>query len=303
VIQRNYLGLDLQPQAMRAVSLRRSNKGMTLVGGRILGMEEGVIVPSFRNPNIKNITRFVDNLHELLDPLAAGEERIALALPEQCGIVLLEEVEAVLKSKREGVEVLRWQLRDKLPADVDLQLDYQTLSRDESGRQKVLIAAMAYDVLHQYEEVINQAGFGAELIGFRSMALYNYYRPRVELGENCVIIQVEDEHLGFQVYQGGLLVFQRSRVVGTEIENIYREINRSLAGETGNLPGLNRANVFLHSNRENPGELIEMMQSLFVQVPVLLHPAVERMSAAPLLLNDRQAVSLATAVGAAERLI
>jgi len=288
---------------MRAVSLRRSNKGVALVGGRILGLEDGVLVPSFRNPNIRNIARFIDNLHELLDPLAAGEERVALALPEQCGIVMLEEVEAVLKSKHEGVEVLRWQLRDKLPADVELQIDYQALGRDETGRQKVLIAAMAYDVLHQYEEVINQAGFGAELIGFRSMALYNYYRPRIELGDNCVLIQVEDEHLGFQVYQGGVLVFQRSRVVGTEIENIYREINRSLAGETGNLTGLNRANVYLHSNRENPGELIEMLQSLFVQEPVLLHPAVEKMSVAPLLLNDRQAVALATAVGAAERLI
>jgi type IV pilus assembly protein PilM len=288
---------------MRAVSLRRHGKMTSLTGGRLLGMEAGVLVPAFRSPNIKEIDRFIDNLHELLDPLAGGEERISLALPEQCGIIMLEEIEAVLKSKSEGIDVLKWQLREKLPENVELQLDYQVLSRDETGRQKVLVVGMASDVIQQYEEVLDQAGYGAELIGFRSMALHNYYCTRVEMGENFVLIQAEDESLGFHVYQNSTLIFHRSRVVGDAVENIYREINRSLAGESSNLSGLNRATVYLHSNRENPEELLAALGSLFVNEPVLLKPAVEKMSSESLVLNESQSCSLSTAIGAAERLI
>ena len=303
MIYRNYLGLDIQPEAMRAVSLRRSGKSTALAGGRLLGMEEGVLTPSFRNPNIGNIQLFIDNLHEVLDPLSGNEERISLALPEQCGIFLLAEIETILKSRAEGVDVLKWQLREKLPEDVDLQLDYQILSRDETGRQKVLVAGIAMDVLRQYEEVLAQAGFGAELIGFRSMALFNYYRPRIDTGDNFVLIQVDESSLNFQYYLNGTLVFHRSRQVGRDIENIYREINRSLAGEKDKLSGIHRAAIYLHTSREEQDEIQGVVNTLFSSEPVLLKPALEKMSREPLTLTDRQSASLVTAIGAAERLM
>ena len=303
MIYRNYLGLDIQTQAMRAVALRRTGKTTNLSGGRLLGLEEGVVVPSFRHPNIRDIDRFIGNLQEILDPLASGEERISLALPEQCGILLLEDVESVLKSKSEGIEVLKWQLREKLPEGVELQLDYQVIDRDENGRQKVLVAGMSVDVLQQYEEVLNQAGYGAELIGFRSMALYNYYHPRVDMGENFALIHAEDESVSFYYYQNGALAFHRSRNVGNEIENLYREISRSLAGEAERLSGLNRAAVYLHTNREDQDELLQILVPLFANEPQLLKPSIEKLTVEPLTLTDRQSVSLVTAIGAAERLM
>ena len=139
MIYRNYLGLDLLPRAMRAVALRRHGKSTMLTGGRLLGLDEGILTPSFRNPNIIDINRFIEGLQEILDPLAAKEERLSIALPEQSGLMLLAEIESVLKSKSEGIEVLKWQLREKLPDNVDLQIDYQVLARDETGRQKVLV--------------------------------------------------------------------------------------------------------------------------------------------------------------------
>ncbi len=303
MIYRNYLGLDIQPQAMRAVALRRHGKATTLSGGRLLGLDEGVLLPSFRNPNIKDVNRFIDGLHEILDPLAAKEERLSLALPEQSGILLLADIESVLKSKAEGIEVLKWQLREKLPDDVDLQIDYQILARDETGRQKVLVAAMSVDVLRQYEEVIIQAGYGAELIGFRSMALYNYYRSRFDTDESFVLLSVEDDALNFQYYLNNRLTFHRSRVAGNEVSDIHREINRSLAGEKEKMTGINRASVYLHTNREDSTDLCQALGSLFDNEPQLLKPALEKMSMEPLTLTDRQAHSLVTAVGAAERLI
>ena len=303
MIYRTYLGLDLQPQAMRAVALRRQGKATALVGGRLLGLDEGVLVPSFRNPNICDIDRFIDNIHEILDPLASNEDRLSLALPEQTGIFLLAEVESALKSKAEGIDVLKWQLREKLPADMNLQLDYQILERDETGRQKVLVACMSMDVLEQYEEVINQAGYGAELIGFRSMGLFNYYRKRLDPGDSFALIQVEDSSMSFQFYHDRTLAFHRARDIGNDIENVYREISRSLAGEKERLSGLNRAPVYLHTNWDEKIELQQAMSSLFVNEPVLLNPSIEQLTEESLALTEKQSLSLVTAIGAAERLM
>jgi len=303
VIYRTYLGLDLQPQALRAVALRRQGKLTTLAGGRLLGLDEGVLVPSFRSPNIKDIERFIDGLTEVLDPLAAKEDRLSLALPEQAGIQMLVDIEAPMKSKAEGIEVLKWQLRDKLPEDVALQLDYQVLHRDENGRQKLLVVCMSADVLVQYEEVLNQAGYGAEVIGFRSMGLLNYYRSRLDLGDNFVLIHVEDANMTFQYFQNQMLSFHRSRIVDGEIENVFREINRSLAGEQDRFSGINRAPVFIHSNWDIKEDLPAALSSLFSLEPVLLKPSMEKLTSEPLALTEKQTLSLVTAIGSAERLM
>ncbi|PLX80429.1 MAG: hypothetical protein C0615_00870 [Desulfuromonas sp.] len=288
---------------MRAVALRHHRKSATLIGGRLLGLDEGVLTPSFRNPNINDIHLFIEGIREVLDPLAGGEQRVSLALPEQSGIQFLVDVESVLKSKAEGIEVLKWQLRDKLPDDVPLQLDYQILSRDESGRQRILLAGVSKDVLEQYEEVLNQAGYGAEMIGFRNMGLFNYYRSRFDTGENFVLIQIEDNNLNFQYYQNHMLSFHRSRVVGNNIEDVFREIRRSLAGEGEKMVGLSRASVYLHTNWEWTETMQDALSNLFANEPVALNPTIEKLSAEPLSLTERQSRSLVTAIGAAERLM
>jgi len=303
VIYRNYLGLDLQPLAMRAVSLRRKGKSTTLNGGRMLGLEEGVLAPSFRNPNIMKIETFIESLHEVVGPLAGAENRISLAIPEQSGLQLLADIESPLKSKSDGIDILKWQLRDKLPEDVELQLDYQILYREETGRQKLLVVCMAKAVLEQYEEVLDEAGYGAELIGFRSMGLFNYYRPRLDTGENFALIQVEDGSLVFQYFQNSRLSFHRSRLVNHDIEDVYREISRSLAGEQGRFAGINRASIFVHTNWDEKESLTEALGSLFSKEPELLKPVMERLTSESLTLTEKQRLSLVTAVGSAELLM
>ena len=175
--------------------------------------------------------------------------------------------------------------------------------RDETGRQKLLVAGMSMDVLRQYEEVLGEAGYGAEIIGFRSMALFNFYRSRFDVGENVALIQVEDNTLNFQYYQNRVLMFYRSRIIEDDAENIYRELSRTLAGEKERLTGMQKASVYLHTNWQERDELLPIIDNLFAREPILLDPPVEKMSQETLSLSDRQSRSLATAIGAAERLM
>ncbi len=304
MIFRTYLGLDVRPGELRAVALRRRGKGTTLTGGRIFDLAPGVLTPGLREPNIRDPRRFVEGVREVLAPLAGREERIALCLPETSGRVLLLETDTVFKSRSEGLEIVRWQLRNTLPGDLrDLQLDYQVLERGDSGRTRLVAALLSRPVLSQFEELLAEAGFAAAIIDFQSLHLYNYYRPRLEPGEDFVLIGVEGGLLSLQLFQGGILTFHRTRETAAEPPRIFQELRRSLAGGQEHHAALGRAPVYLHCDWEVREPVLEAVKSIFEKEVILLDPHLERLLPAQAQFSRSQAVRLVAAVGAAERMI
>ena len=304
MIYRTYLGLDLQSSVMRAVSMQRHGMSLTLTDGRLIGLEPGVLSPSFRRENILDTDAFVSAVREVLDPISGAEERVSLALPERAGRVLLTQVETPLVNKTEGVEILKWQLRDTLPAESGLQLDYQIVDRDESGRQQVIVTCIVEDVLKQYEDCLNQAGYGAEKIDFRCLCQFDYYHKRLGSDNDFVLILSEGKSLVFQVYQSGIPVYHRACETSGDVESVYRELSRVLSGERNRLGGLRRESVYLHSDRDDNEELMAVLKSLFEKDSIiLLDPELSRLGSPTLSIDTSQARSLITAVGAAERLM
>ena len=251
MIRRTYLGLDIRAEELRAVSLRRKGRGSTLTGGRIISLAEGVVAPSFRELNILNLHAFMDALHEVLGPLAGREDRIALSLPEPAGKIILTEVETAFKTKEEGLEVLRWQFKSTLPFDPkDARLDYQILEKSDTGRQRLIVALTSEKVLEQYEELITEAGYNPTMVDFHSLNLYNYYQPRLDMGENFVLVGIEGGFLSFQFFQSRILVFHRAREVEATPDKVFREINLTLVGCREKYSGFRRATVFMHNDWE-----------------------------------------------------
>lgn len=304
MIYRTYIGLDLQSNVLRAVSMQRRGRSLTLTDGRVIGLEQGVLSPSFRRENILDTETFVAALREVLDPIAGTEERVSLALPERAGRILLTQVETPLVHKAEGVEILKWQLRDTLPADGGLQLDYQIVDRDEAGRQHVVVSCINEEVLKQYEDCLNLAGYGAENIDFRCLCQVSYYYNRLGSDDDYVLILSEGQSLVIQVYQAGIPVYHRACDISSDIESIYRELSRVLSGERSRLGGLRRESIYLHSDQDNNDELLAVLKSLFERDSILLlDQELSRLSSPPLSIDKTQARSLITAVGAAERLV
>lgn len=304
MIRRTYLGLDVRGTELRAVALCRRGRGSSLSGGRVLSLAEGVLAPSAREANVRDLRSFTEGLHEVLGPLAGREERVSLSLPDAAGTLLLTEAETPFKSKGEGLDILRWQLKGTLPFDPkDVHLDYQVLEKGDTGRYRLVVAAMARKVLHQYEEILAGAGYNASIVDFHSLNLYNYYRPRLDLGEDFVLVGVEGGTLSFQFFQGRVLSFHRTRRVEAVPAQVFREINRSLVGCRERFPGFRRAAVSVHSDWEEPAPLLDALRSAFEREVVLLDPHLERLAAAPLDLPPARIRGLAAAVGAAERMM
>lgn len=301
MIYRSYLGLDIGAKDLRAVSLRRKGRGALLTGGRVLGFSEGIIDVSAREPNVSDKARFRDAIREVLDPLSGQEERIALSLPDGVGRVIPLEIDTPLKTKAEGMDILKWQMKGTLPGDLsDFHLDYQVLEKVEGGRYRVLVVVVSKKVLAQYEEIVDDAGYKATLVDFHSLGVYNFYHTRIDLGENFVLVGLEGNNLFFEYFEGGNLLFHRTRdVEGTPL-SVFQDISRTVVNCTEKFSAFKRSAVFLHSDRD---DALEVMKSSFGREVLPLDPHLDRMAQSPLDMPRLRIGNLVAAVGMAERLM
>jgi type IV pilus assembly protein PilM len=301
---RHYLGVDVTAGELRAVRLGRKGRKTTLLGGRVLSLAAGVLQVSPRAPNIADLPRFVDALREVLIPLAGREDRVALSLPDMAGRLLFAEVENSFKTRAEGIDILKWQLKGSLPADArEVRLDYQVLETSESGRLRLLVAIMAEKVLFPYEEALAAAGFQTAVVDFHSLSLYNFYQPRLDLGENFVLVGIEKNQLSLQHFHGRTLAFHRARQVAPMADSVFQELNRSLVAGQEVSPALPRAAVFVHSDLEEHRSILEAVRSAFAREVVTLDPHLDRLVPAAAGGPLREERGLAAAVGAAERMM
>jgi type IV pilus assembly protein PilM len=190
-MSRLFVGVDIQPGGLYLAALQRNRPNTKLVGLRFESLE-GVLDVSSRQPNIRDARRFVEGLRRGVDALAGQEERIALSLPDRAGRIYLTDVDAPFKTHQEGVDILKWRLKANLPAPpAQISLDYQVLDKRDDGRQRCVVAAIAQPVLEQYEDLVNEANRHAIQIDFHSLNLYNYYRPRLDLGDEFILVGME----------------------------------------------------------------------------------------------------------------
>lgn len=299
ILKRTYLGLEIQNRELRAVTVRRQGKGIQAVAANRFDMPADWLRPGFSSPNISAPEQFVAALKQLLETLAGRDKRIAVALPDQTGSLLLLELETPFKNRREGLDIIRWQLKDQLPGKNRLALDYQILEEQESGAKKVLVAALSQDVLEHYEALIEQAGYAATAIDFHSSALYSAYRAKIDFGRDFVLVGMDGGQLTMLVVCNQIPVFYRGRHVDHDPQRLFQELNRSLVACRKEQTHLSRLPVYLHLDPDDE-EIAVVIRAAFDREINLLQP--------PLVLPAGQwpadrAGSLAAALGMAERLI
>lgn len=304
MLRRTYLGVDIRQQGLRAVAVQRRGKKISLVGGDIQTLDPKVVRPDFLSPNVGDSERFVTAVKELLQPLAKGENRVSVALPDGSGKLFLLDIETPFKNRAEGEEIVRWQLKDMLPEKTHrFALDYQILEAKDSGHRRVLAAVIYRDVLEQYEALFEEAGFAATVIDFHVLSLYNAYRTKIDFGQDFILIGLDDNQFNLMVFINQRPSYYRSRQLEKEPEEVFSEINRSLASYRHQLSGFSRIPVYLHSDWQED-ELISAVDSAFDQsIQNLASPVHKLMNGHQLGFAGSQANSMAAALGAAERMI
>lgn len=302
MIKRTYLGLSLDTEQLTGVALQRGRSAVRLTGVRREPLA-GTVELSGKQPNVTDPRRFVEILRRTLEPLAGGEERVALSLPDRVGRVYLLETESGFKTRQEGIDILKWRLKASLPVPPQqVQLDYQVLERRDDGRQRLVVAAIARPVLEQFEELLETAGRQAVQIVFHSLDLSNYYQPRLDLGEEFLLVGVEKQQLTLMYFAARALAYQRVREMAPEPEQLFRELSRSLADASASHPAMQRCPVFAHIDPELPASLREVLGSTLERDIRVLDPQLKRLAGEAAVSLPANGAVLA-AVSAAERLM
>lgn len=304
MLRRTYLGLEICQQGLRAVAIQWSKKQISLVGGKAATLEEPVLKPGFGNGSISHPDRFLRAVKELLTPLQKRDNRLAVVLPDQVGQILLMNIETPFKDRSEGAEIIRWRLKNLFPAKAQqLTIDFQVLEEKESGQKRILVAAISKDVLQHYEALIEKAGFATTVVDFHSLALYNAYRSKIDLGRDFIFVGVDGQQLTTLVFNNQIPRFYRGRQIDKYPQQVFRELNRSLASCRNDFSSLDRIPVYLHSDWHEE-ELITAVNSIFEQeVQLLASPLSKLMNGQPPDVLEAESNSLAAALGIAERMI
>lgn len=302
-MSRVFVGVDIQPEGLYLAALQRNRPQTRLVGLRFESLE-GVIGVSSRQPNIRDARRFVEGLRRGVDALAGHEERIALSLPDRAGRIYLTEVDTLFKTHDEGVDILKWRLKSSLPAPpAQVKLDYQVIDKRDDGRQRCIVAAIAKPVLEQYEALVNEADRHAIKIDFHSLNLYNYYRPRLDLGEEFILVGLERSFLSIQYVFGSGLCYQRGRDFKVDPERAFQEINRTLVEAYELFPAMKRCAVFAHVDPDMDGDIDKLLLAAFEREVKCLDPSLKRFEGGGKTAGLQPVGSVIAALGAAERIM
>lgn len=304
IFSRRYLALDLRPSETRAVVLRGNPRRPQMESARLAALPAGLLTPTLRGRNLASPEELATMIRELLDPVAGREERLALVLPESCGRLMSVEIETPFRSRSEGEEILRWQLKGSLPADpAATVLDFQLLERRDNGRQRFLVAAISREVVREYEEAVLLAGYHPVLIGFPALFLHNLYRARCEGSEETLLIAVESGSVTLTGLSRQIALCHRHADGIDSPEDIFRELSRGMTAFAETCPGLRRAEILLQCDLADPEPVLAIVRGLFDREAVLLDPHLDRMAASPTDWPAWRLRGLAAAVGAAEQLM
>lgn len=300
---RVFVGVDVQPGGLYLAALQRHRPHTRMVGLRFESLE-GVLDVSSRQPNICDARRFIEGLRRGVDALAGSEERIALSLPDRAGRVYLTDVDTPFKTHQEGIDVLKWHLKSSLPAPpAQVMLDYQVLDKRDDGRQRCIVAAIAQPVLEQYENLVNEAGRHAVQIDFHSLNIYNYYRPRLDLGDEFILVGLERGLLTIQYVLGQRLCYQRVSEFKADSQRTFREINRTLVEAYKSFPAMRRCVVLAHVDPDMEDDIDKLLAASFEREVKCLDPALKRFSGAGKTGGLQPVGSVVAALGAAERMM
>ena len=300
---RNYVGIDIQSNGLTVAALQRGRPVTRLQGLRFESLD-GVFEFSSRKPNIQDTRRFIEALRRGVETLAGSEERIALSLPDRVGRIFLAELDTPFKTHQDGIDVLKWRFKSSLPMPpAQMRLDYHVLDRREEGRQHCIVAAIAQPVLEQYEDLVNEAGRHAINIDFHSINLFNYYRARLDFGDEFMLVTVELGCLGLQFFAARIPLYQRVKELQDQPELVFREINRTLVEIYDKFPATKRCKVFAHLDPGLDENMRELLAASFERELIYLDPALKRFAGEKKTGGLEATGSVIGSLGAAEALM
>jgi type IV pilus assembly protein PilM len=213
------LGIELAPDRMNIVQLKKQRQGIKLESLITVPVPEGIIVDG----QINDAPRMAELLQETMAENKIKTTRAATCIPGRDAIVRVIPVPAELDNKELREMVLNHEAALYLPYPrEEADVDYQKLGYfvDEDGIEKVqvLLVATRKEVTDTYINTFAEAGIGIDVLEINSFALIRTIRDQLRLfgpQEAAVLVDIEFDSTEIAIIINGVPQFSRTVPIGT----------------------------------------------------------------------------------------
>lgn len=277
MFSRKSLGVSVSASAVALARVDGSSSAPHLESVSSRPLSPGTLRPSLRELNVLNPQGFVIALQEARNSLFCRGKYVSVALPDAVGRVMMLEMEERFKNRSEGLEILRWKLKKKLPFDVaEAHLDFQQVGSRENGDSVLLVVVAYRPVIAQYEELFAAAGLVPTGIDLNCFNLGRVFERRLAKSESYALLTHFDSQLGIMFVAGGMLEFIRTRELSgedaTELDSVHQEIRRSFLSYKARFPEGEIRHVFCLAPPQLASGFRGIARDAIGGEPVLLDP-------------------------------
>ncbi|MDD2336688.1 MAG: pilus assembly protein PilM [Geobacteraceae bacterium] len=274
MFSRKSLGVSVSSSAVSFVRVGGSPSAPYLeaVSSRLLS--PGTLCSSMRELNILNPQGFVIALQEARNSLFCRGKYVSVSLPDSVGRVMMLDMEERFKNRSEGLDILRWKLKKKLPFDVaDAHLDFQQVATRENGDIVLLVVLAFQPVISQYEEMFSAAGLVPTQIDLNCFNLNRVFERRLATSEDYALLTYFDSHLGIMFFSRGKPEFIRIRELAggdTKFDSVHKEVRFSFLSYKARFPERVFRDVFCIAPLQMAKSLCGVARDAIGCEPVLL---------------------------------
>jgi hypothetical protein len=145
---------------------RKGRNGFSIRRAASATISEGLIRPSFDEPNIADANALVLLLSEVAMSAGLGKQRKwSVALPEAATRATVLTLDSAPASRSELEEVLRWKYERSFgAASEELSVSRERIQPDAQGRQRYLAVGIRNAILAEYESIFEALGWRTGLI-------------------------------------------------------------------------------------------------------------------------------------------
>ena len=189
--QPNYpnAALGIQSHSISAVALSGGRRGYSIKQAGSIELPEGLVTPSFLEPNISDHLEFVACLREVAE--IAGllrQKRWSIALPSNTARTAILALDSEPASKKEAEEVIDWKAEQNFGAPAaELRIAKQKISPDREGRSRYFATAVRLQVIDEYESHFESLGWKAGLILPRAVGEANWLLGSQDKSDSLLI--------------------------------------------------------------------------------------------------------------------
>jgi type IV pilus assembly protein PilM len=167
------VGLDIGSSAVKAVMLRHSRSGWSLVAAGEApipngGMQDGAAAQP---------TAISEAVNQVFDTIRVRRARVAAALSGHA--VIVKRLSLPAMSQAELADAIPWEAEQYIPFDLtEVQLDYQVVNTQDPGKTSldVLLVAAKKDRIEDRASIIAQTGRRPVVVDIEAFALANAYQ-------------------------------------------------------------------------------------------------------------------------------